>query len=305
MPFSLPLYEWSTSAPPVASGLPLVIALTGFTDAGGAISGLIDYMRDELTSRELATFENDILLDYRARRPLVTFDEDHLTDWTPQRLELTLTSDTLGQPFLLLAGYEPDFAWNAFAEAIVSLAANLAVSSVTWVHAIPMPVPHTRPVPTTVSGTRDELTAAHSVWRPRTQVPGTVAHLLELRMADAGLPVAGFALLVPHYLADSEYPAAVLAALDSIAVATGRVFAGDDLREQNREYLDKVTEQVSGNDELMGMLQGLEDRYDSYMAGSTRATPIIHTGDLPSADELAAELERFLANRPSDDDKRG
>src|SRR6478735_2794834 len=117
MPFSLPLYEWSTSAPPVASGLPLVIALTGFTDAGGAVSGLIDYMRDELSSRELATFENDILLDYRARRPLVTFDEDHLTDWTPQRLELTLTSDALGQPFLLLAGYEPDFAWNAFADA--------------------------------------------------------------------------------------------------------------------------------------------------------------------------------------------
>jgi hypothetical protein len=305
MPFSLPLYEWSTSAPPVASGLPLVVALTGFTDAGGAVSGLIDYMRDELDSRLLATFENDILLDYRARRPLVTFDEDHLTDWTPQRLELTLTGDAIGQPFLLLAGYEPDFAWNAFADSVVAMAANLGVSSVTWVHAIPMPVPHTRPVPTTVSGTRDELTAAHSVWRPRTQVPGTVAHLLELRLADAGVPIAGFALLVPHYLADSEYPAAILAALDSIAVATGRVFAGDDLRDQNRDYLEKVTEQVSGNDELMGMLQGLEERYDSYMAGSTQATPIIHTGDLPSADELAAELERFLANRPSDDDKRG
>jgi hypothetical protein len=305
MPFSLPLYEWSTSAPPVASGLPLVVALTGFTDAGGAVSGLIDYMRDELDSRVLATFENDILLDYRARRPLVTFDEDHLTDWTPQRLELTLTGDAIGQPFLLLAGYEPDFAWNAFADSVVAIAANLGVSSVTWVHAIPMPVPHTRPVPTTVSGTRDELTAAHSVWRPRTQVPGTVAHLLELRLADAGVPIAGFALLVPHYLADSEYPAAILAALDSIAVATGRVFAGDELRDQNRDYLEKVTEQVSGNDELMGMLQGLEERYDSYMAGSTQATPIIHTGDLPSADELAAELERFLANRPSDDDKRG
>jgi hypothetical protein len=305
MPFSLPLYEWSTSAPPVASGLPLVVALTGFTDAGGAVSGLIDYMRDELDSRLLATFENDILLDYRARRPLVTFDEDHLTDWSPQRLELTLTGDAIGQPFLLLAGYEPDFAWNAFADSVVAIAANLGVSSVTWVHAIPMPVPHTRPVPTTVSGTRDELTAAHSVWRPRTQVPGTVAHLLELRLADAGVPIAGFALLVPHYLADSEYPAAILAALDSIAVATGRVFAGDELRDQNRDYLEKVTEQVSGNDELMGMLQGLEERYDSYMAGSTQATPIIHTGDLPSADELAAELERFLANRPSDDDKRG
>ncbi len=305
MPFSLPLYEWSMSAPPVSSGLPLVIALTGFTDAGSAVSGLIEYLREELESQTLAEFENDILLDYRARRPLVTFDEDHLTDWTPQRLELTLTTDVLGQPFLLLSGYEPDFAWNAFADAIVALARNLAVSSVTWVHSIPMPVPHTRPVPTTVSGTRDELTAAHSVWRPRTQVPGTVAHLLELRLTDAEVPVAGFTLLVPHYLADSEYPAAILAALDSITVATGRVFSGDDLRDQNREYLDKVAEQVAGNDELTAMLHGLEERYDSYMAGSTQARPIIHTGDLPSADELAAELERFLATRPTDEDKRG
>jgi hypothetical protein len=82
------------------------------------------------------------------------------------------------------------------------------------------------------------------------------------------------------------------------------VFAGDELREQNRDYLSRVDEQVSGNDELSRMLQGLEERYDAYMAGSTLATPMIHTGDLPSADELAAELERFLATRPSAEDDK-
>ena len=117
--------------------------------------------------------------------------------------------------------------------------------------------------------------------------------------------IAGFVLLVPHYLADTDYPAAALAGLDSLTVATGLVFAGDEFRDENREYLEKVTEQVEGSDELTRMLQGLEERYDAYMAGSTRATPMIHTGDLPSADELAAELERFLASRPGgDEDKR-
>ena len=117
--------------------------------------------------------------------------------------------------------------------------------------------------------------------------------------------MSGFVLLVPHYLGDTEYPAAALAALDSITVATGLVFDGDGIRDENREYLTKVEEQVAGSDELTRMLSGLEERYDSYMAGSTLATPIIHTGDLPSADELAAELERFLATRPfGDDDKR-
>lgn len=305
MPFAGPLYERSVSAPTVPAGLPLVIALTGFTDAGGAVARLIEYVRDDLDPIPLAVFSNDVLLDFRARRPIVTFEADHLTDYRPPRLELSLAHDALGQPFLVLAGYEPDFAWDGVTEAVLDLAASFAVSSVTWVHAIPMPVPHTRPIGTTVSGTRAELTEAHSVWQPHTQVPATVGHLLEYRFAESGASVAGFVLLIPHYLADTEYPAAALAALDSLTVATGLVFDGDDLREENREYLAKVDEQVAGSEELSRMLEGLEERYDAYMAGATNATPMIHTGDLPSADELAAELERFLATRPSgDEDKR-
>ena len=186
MPFSGPLFERVASAPPVPAGLPLVIALTGFTDAGSAVSGLIDYMRDELDPTPLRVFSNDVLLDYRARRPIIAFDEDHLTDYRPARLELSLAHDALGHPFLLLAGYEPDFAWDAFTRAVLDFAAEAEVSTVTWVHAIPMPVPHTRPIGTTVSGTRMELTAAHSVWKPHTQVPATVGHLLEYRFAESG-----------------------------------------------------------------------------------------------------------------------
>jgi len=281
-----------------------VIALTGFTDAGGAVSGLISYVREVLDPIPLAVFSNDVLLDYRARRPIISFEADHLTDFQPPRLELSLAHDALGQPFLVLAGYEPDFVWDAFTDAVLQLAHAYSVSTVTWVHAIPMPVPHTRPIGTTVSGTRTDLTEAHSVWKPHTQVPATVGHLLEYRFAESGAAVAGFVLLIPHYLGDTDYPAATLAALDSLTVATGLVFAGDDLREQNRDYLSRVDEQVSGNDELSRMLQGLEERYDAYMAGSTLATPMIHTGDLPSADELAAELERFLASRPSAEDDK-
>lgn len=306
MPLPGPLFERSASAPPVPRGLPLVIALTGFTDAGSAVSRVVDYFRDDVVPTPLAVFSNDVLLDYRARRPVISFDQDHLTDYRPPRLELAFAHDALGQPFLLLSGYEPDFAWDAFAAAVLAFVDDYEVSTVTWVHAIPMPVPHTRPIGTTVSGTRSELTEAHSVWQPHTQVPSTAGHLLEYRLAEAGVSVAGFVLLIPHYLGDTEYPAAALAALDSLTVATGLVFTGEELREENREYLTKVEDQVSNSDELSRMVQQLEERYDAYMAGSTSATPIIHTGDLPSADELAAELERFLASRPSgDEDRKG
>ncbi|MGO2519414.1 MAG: proteasome assembly chaperone family protein [Microbacterium sp.] len=311
MPVSGDLYERVANAPAVPQGLPLVILLTGFTDAGNAVSGLIDHLRDVADPQPVIVFDNDVLLDYRARRPIIVFEKDHLTEFRPARLELSLAHDTLGQQFLLLAGFEPDFAWNAFTQTVLDLASELGVSGVSWVHSIAMPVPHTRPISTTVSGNRKEITASLSVWRPRTQVPATAGHLLEYRFAERGDRVVGFVLLVPHYLAETENPEAVMAAADRIMGATGLVLTLDDLRENRDEYLAKVNEQVTGNDELAQMVHTLENRYDSYMAGRD---PDDLNGfdeggfderDLPSADELAAELERYLATRrPGDEDKR-
>ncbi|WP_296197347.1 proteasome assembly chaperone family protein [uncultured Microbacterium sp.] len=304
MPTSEPVYQVAPDAPDVPRGLPLVIALSGFTDAGAAASQVIGILRDEVPGRVVARFTNDVLLDYRARRPVVTFDGDHLRDYRPPRLELTLQRDEEGAAFLSLAGYEPDFAWDAFAAGVLALAHDLAVASVVWVHAIAMPVPHTRPIGTTVSGTRADLIEAHSIWRPTTEVPANAGHLLELRFAEADVPVAGFVLLVPHYLADAEYPATALAAIESIAIASGVSLPVGDRRDESREFLAKVDSQIEDNEELQRMLEGLESRHDEYMAAVPGTSAVLGEYEIPSADELAAELERFLAGR-RDDDARG
>lgn len=311
MPLSGDLFERVANAPAVPSGLPLVILLTGFTDAGSAVSGLIDHLRETVDPQPVVVFENDVLLDYRARRPIVVFEQDHLTQFRPSRLELSLAHDALGQQFLLLAGYEPDFAWDAFSAAVLELADEYEVSGMSWVHSIAMPVPHTRPIGTTVSGNRAELIASQSVWRPRTQVPATAGHLLEYRFAERGDRVVGFVLLVPHYLAETENPNAVIAAAERLMGSTGLVLSLDDVEAERDEYIRKVDEQVLGNDELRQMLQTLETRYDGYMAGHSledaeRFASGFSERDLPSADELAAELERYLATRPpGEDDKHG
>nr|WP_201469857.1 PAC2 family protein [Microbacterium hydrocarbonoxydans] len=311
MPFSGEILERVVNAPAVPRGLPLVLLLTGFTDAGNAVSGLIEHLRETSSPEPIAIFDNDVLLDYRARRPVISFDQDHLTEFRPSRLELSLATDALGQKFLLLAGYEPDFAWNEFARTVLDLADEFEVSGLNWVHSIAMPVPHTRPIGTTVSGNRRELTVAHSVWRPRTQVPATAGHLLEFRFAERGDRVVGFVLLVPHYLAETENPDAVIAAAERLMAATGLVLMLDEVRESREAYVARVDEQVIGNDELQQMVQGLERRYDAYMAGRDPEDGSYDEGgfserDLPSADELAAELERYLASRPSgDEDKPG
>lgn len=296
------IFERVASAPVVPPRLPLVVLLTGFTDAGAAVATTIDFMRDELDPQPIAIFSNDALLDYRARRPIVTFDQDHLSDFTPPRLELSLAHDVLGQPFLLLSGYEPDLSWDAFSEMVIALADEFDVITMTWVHAIAMPVPHTRALATTVSGSRHELIQAHSSWKPRTQVPATAGHLLEYRFSEQGFPVAGFVMLVPHYLAETSYPGVALAALDKIMTATGLVFSLDTLRGEERDYLERIGEQISNNDELAQMIVALERRFDAYMEGEQeQSRERFSEGELPSADELAAELEKFLADRPDDD----
>lgn len=302
------IFDRVANAPVVPPRVPLVVLLTGFTDAGGTVSSIVDYMREDLEPQPVVVFRNDALLDYRARRPVITFDQDHVSEFRAPRLELSLVHDALGQPFLLLSGYEPDFGWERFVEDLIALADEFDIATMTWIHAVAMPVPHTRQLTTTVSGSRAELVQAHSVWKPRTQAPATAGHLIELRMSEDGFPVAGFVMLVPHYLAETEYPGATLAALDKLMTATGLVFGLDGVREDNRDYLGRVEEQIAGNDELARMVEALEQRFDAYVAGESdedgSGTAGFDEGDLPSADELAAELERFLADRPGDDDVR-
>lgn len=296
------LYDLSSDASEVPDGLPLVAGLTGFADAGSAVSQLADYMLETLDHTLVASFDTDELLDYRARRPVFTFDHDHVSEVAVARLSLHLVHDDIGQPFLLLSGFEPDFQWNRFTAAVLQLVERYRVSTTTWVHSIPMPVPHTRPIGVTVSGNRADLIESLSVWKPVTQAPANALHLIEHRLGEEGHPTAGFVLLVPHYLADTEFPDAAVAALSSISAATGLIFPTDRLREEGREFLNKVEEQVHGNTELSRLVSTLEERHDTYMEGNPLPSPLTdQDGRVPSADALAAELEKFLARRSDGD----
>ena len=269
-----------------------------------AVSQFSEALLENLETRLVATFDNDELLDYRARRPTIYFDQDHLTNYQPSTLALRLARDEIGQQFLLLTGYEPDFQWERFTAAVLQLVDVFHVKSTTWVHAIPMPVPHTRPIGVTVSGNRTELIDTFSIWKPHTQVLANALHLVEYRLQRLDHPIAGFVLLIPHYLSDTEFPDAAVKALESISSATGLIFASDELREEGREFIAKIDGQVESNHELARLVGTLEERHDSYMAGNPLRSPLTdEDGELPTADEIAAELEIFLALRRNGDDE--
>jgi hypothetical protein len=281
-------------------GLPLIAMLSGFTDSGQTISQLSEHLFAHLDTELIVRFTNDELLDYRSRRPLLYFEKDHIESYEPPVLGLYLAHDEAGSPFLLLEGYEPDFRWDAFSEAVAELVARFEVSSFTWVHSIPFPIPHTRLVGITVSGNRADLVERFSEWKPQTQVPGNVIHLLEFKLGQRGLTTTGFVLLVPHYLADNEVPAAALSGLELITAATGLVFPTDEIRERAVKFEAKVNAQLEENAELAKLVATLEQSYSSG-TGPSRSPIGKPQVAPPNADQIAEELEKYLANMSKDD----
>lgn len=295
MSISRRIYDFKEGYDSVPSGLHMVAGLTGFTDAGGTITQVADQIFSNLQSTLVVQFRNDELLDYRSRRPVMFFDRDHIESYEPAVLGIYLIHDEANQPFLYLHGYEPDFRWEAFSAAVLELASALEIRDFTWMHSIPFPIPHSRPVGIAVSGNRKEIIDSVSEWKPQTQVPGNVLHLLEFRLSEIKLPTVGYVMLVPHYLSDSDYPQAAIMALEQISSATGLVIPTDALRESGVKFDRKLSSQLEKSEELQKLVENLEQGYSRDISGLTRAPIARPATKIPNADEIAAELEGYLA----------
>jgi hypothetical protein len=291
------IFEFTIEPHEIAYNLPMIAGLSGFTDAGSTVSQFAEHVFANLDHELVVEFRNDDLLDYRSRRPVMQFDKDHIASYEPPILGIYLVRDETGAGFLFLHGYEPDFRWEQFTDVLISIIERLKVSNFCWVHSIPFPLPHTRPIGVTVSGNRRDLIDSISEWKPQTQVPGNVIHLIEYKLSKLGLPTVGFVYLVPHYLGESEYPAVAVLAIEHITVATGVVIPTDQLRDQNAVFISKLDEQISQNADLAKMISNLEAGYTNDSAGLTRTSIIRPSVDLPTADEIANELEDYLASR--------
>ncbi|NYE94022.1 hypothetical protein FHU41_000243 [Psychromicrobium silvestre] len=281
-------------------GLNLLMGFSGFSDAGQVVSQVTAELLGQVDPEPIpvASFDIDQLIDYRSRRPQISFVEDHLTDYQQPRLTLYKLVDGLGQPFLYLTGNEPDLQWERFSAAVVGLVQSLDVNLVAWVHSIPMPVPHTRPIGVTVHGNRPDLIEGMSSWKATVQLPSAIGHLLEVRLTEAGRNIAGYAVHVPHYLADAEYPRAAVAALEYLGAAASLMLPTDRLRESGREVERQIAAQVEGSVDVQGVVSKLEEQYDERQQDvPVRSLLAGEDDELPDADELGAAIEAYLANR--------
>jgi hypothetical protein len=164
-----------------------------------------------------------------------------------------------------------------------------------------MAVPHTRPVSVTAHATDPSLLGDRESWLQRVQVPASVGNLLEFRLGKAGHDAMGFAAHVPHYLAQATYPAASELLLDSISQTTGLALPTGELREAAKLVRDDVDKQIADDEQASRLVSSLEAQYDAFLRGRENNLLAEETGPLPTADELGAELERFLAEQTRDE----
>jgi predicted ATP-grasp superfamily ATP-dependent carboligase len=293
------LYELESELPELTRPV-LLHSLDGFMDAGSVGQLLREHILETLDHRVIARFDVDELIDYRARRPVMTYDEDRWASYDAPELVVHLVHDQVGSPFLLFTGPEPDRLWEGFTAAVRSLIERLGVGLTLGFHGVPMGVPHTRPVGLSAHGTRPELITKSS-WFGTVKVPGSAAALLEMRLGEAGHDALGFAVHVPHYLAQSDYPPAAVAALDAVMTATGLVIPSDALREAAAKADAEIAEQVAGSDEVEKVVRALEQQYDAFAGAAGRESLLAQERDMPTAEELGAEFERFLAEQDGSD----
>jgi predicted ATP-grasp superfamily ATP-dependent carboligase len=273
----------------------LLHMVSGFVDAGSAGEVVGEHLTGRYGPRRLVTFDIDQLLDYRARRPTMTFDSSSWSHYDEPELVIDLLRDAAGTPFLLMHGAEPDFQWERFAAAVRDVVERFDVPLTVGVNGIPMGVPHTRPLGVTAHGSRREL--ASGAWTGTIQVPASIGALLEYRLGRWGHDAMGLAVHVPHYLAPSTYPQAAIVALEHLEHATGLELEPQALEAAARDAGREIDRQVAGSQEVAAVVAALEEQYDSFSRALGTTSLLAGTAEIPSADELGAEFERFLAEQ--------
>lgn len=268
----------------------LVIALEGWVDAGLGASTAIGSLLTEAPTDPLATFDGDHFLDQRARRPLARIVDGVTTELNWPETQIRYGVDEAGNDVLYLIGPEPDFHWRDFVEGVVGLAIDYGVRMVVGLGAFPAPAPHTRPVKlaATAPVQSAELVRRVGVVQGELEVPAGVLAALELGFGEAGIDAVSLWARVPHYVAAMPFPDASAALIDGLASVAGLVLDSSTLHGAADSSRRQVDELIAGNLEHLAMVRKLEESVDAAEGNA------LGVDQLPSGEEIAAELERFL-----------
>jgi proteasome assembly chaperone (PAC2) family protein len=269
----------------------LIVVLDGWIDAGlGASAALETMTANPATPLELvAYFDADALLDHRARRPTMHIEDGIQTGLTWPSIDLKAGVDLDGNDVLFLIGAEPDHQWRGFSKAVVDLAIELGCRMCVGLGAYPAPVPHTRPTRIVATTASRQLAEQVGIINGRVDVPAGVQAAIEEQATAMFLPAVGLWAQVPHYASAMPYPAAGAALIESLNQVAGLRFNTGNLDDDATSARTRLDSLIADSDEHQQLVRQLEEQVDALADADGRP--------LPSGEELAAELERYLRDQ--------
>ena len=271
----------------------LVVALDGWVDAGFGMRKATEIMvqpnngPDDLIT--VASFDADLLVDHRARRPTMTVRDGRVDEISWPAICIQVASDLDGREFLMLHGPEPDFRWQAFCTEVDRLVQELGVFRAVSLGAYPAAVPHTRPVRLSATGTTQNLIERFSSPEGTLEVPAGIGAALSKRFEAAGLETVSVWAQVPHYAAGSPFPAATAALFQGLRAVADLRFDTSPLIAKGLEVSRRLDAAIAQNSSHQRLLSRLESVYDTSLGEKA--------AEIPTGDELAEELERFLRDQ--------
>jgi proteasome assembly chaperone (PAC2) family protein len=273
----------------------LIVSLEGWIDAGFGAATAISTLLETTDSSLIATFDGEHFLDQRARRPMARIINGVTAELTWPEIQIRHGRDGDGADVLLLVGPEPDFHWIEFCDLVVSLAEQFGVRMVVGLGAFPAPAPHTRPVrlAATVPASSQHLLEKIGLVQGELEVPAGIISALELAFADAGTDAITLWARVPHYVATLPYPQASVALVEGVSAIAGLTLDASSLRKAADEARARVDDLVGTNPEHASMVTDLEAAIDAAEGNA------LDTSVIPSGDDLARDIEKFLRGEGS------
>ncbi|MCU1488620.1 MAG: hypothetical protein JWM85_25 [Acidimicrobiaceae bacterium] len=272
----------------------LVVCLEGWIDAGLAAATATASLVEAIAPVPYATFSGDDLVDQRARRPRLRIDDGVRGEIAFSEPAVLVGADPLGAGVAFLIGPEPDYRWRAFADEVAELAEELEVRLVVGLGAFPTGVPHTRPV--RLAATASDSTLARQVGfvAGSIDVPAGVGEVVGAACTAVGIPSVGLWARVPHYVSGMPYAPGALALVEGLAALSGLVVDTDELRASAEVTRRRVDTLIAESEEHAALVRRLEEQSDDGFEEGGVLGDLQGGEPLPSGDELAAELERYL-----------
>jgi hypothetical protein len=267
----------------------LVMVLDGWIDAGFGAATAVAAILTDMKTETLATFRGDDLIDQRARRPRLRIDDGVRAGISWPEPELLVGRDRMGSGVALLIGPEPDYRWRPFTSEVVALARELGVRLVVSLGAFPNATPHTRPIKLTATASDPELARRVGVVRGSIEVPAGIGEVIGESCVKAGIPSVGLWALVPHYVAAMPFAPAALALVEGLCSISGLVIGTDGLARSAAEARSQVDDLIAQSPEHEAMVRQMEEQFDA-----DGGAILDLEGELPTGDEIASELERYL-----------